>query len=79
MDHVPRARLSEAETATVAEAGFDVIHSQGWYLDQQTPCQQTFYFWCVYLDVSAPCRARCSPLFVCSVVQGGYVAGARIE
>ncbi len=37
--------LSNDESATIARAGFDVIHSYGWYLDQQVPGQPTNYFW----------------------------------
>ncbi len=39
--------LSNDESATIARAGFDVIHSYGWYLDQQIPGQPTNYFWLV--------------------------------
>lgn len=37
--------LSAEESATIAIAGFDVIHSYGWYLDQQIPGTPTNYFW----------------------------------
>lgn len=37
--------LSAEETARAVQAGHRVVHSYGWYLDQQTPPGPLHYFW----------------------------------